>query len=229
VTAHPVLCTGQEVRDILDGTKTQMRRVIKSAHASEVDAWAFAPESGLWRMGWRGDGGLLADMGGIRCPYGQPGDTLWVRETWHNCPHCGAQAATYRVGGWLRPPRIDGPERDDTDTSPLPPKCAAHGWRPSVHMPRWASRLTLEVVSVRVERLQAISEEDARAEGCESDAAALGRLSHLRGSDAARAVPWLSRLATARDAYRSLWESLHGLGSWNANPWVWALGLRRVP
>jgi hypothetical protein len=94
-------------------------------------------------------------------------------------------------------------------------------------MPRWASRLTLEVVSVRVERLQAITEEDARAEGVERAyrdvPAAMGNCVSWR--DYSGRSPWLS---SAWASYRSLWESLHGPGSWNANPWVWVVEFRRV-
>jgi len=86
-------------------------------------------------------------------------------------------------------------------------------WRPSIHMPRWASRLSLDIVSVRVERLQDISEEDARAEGCSG------------GHDS---IPGYAFSATPREHFRHLWGSINGAESWDANPWVWVISFKRT-
>lgn len=130
------------------------------------------------------------------CPFGVPGDRLWARETWalvddRSKPSTRASGVLYRATD-ERASSFSGSRR----------------WRPSIHMPRWASRLTLEVVSVRVERLQEITEEDAKAEGT---AQALCNFPD----------PLCPMFAMA-------WERLHGPGSWAANPWVWAVSFRRV-
>jgi hypothetical protein len=127
----------------------------------------------------------------VKCPYGLPGDRLWVRETWgpritNGEPDPRQQYVKYRA--------------DDVDDSP----CDENDWhewedrwRPSIHMPRWASRITLEVTGVRIERLQDISEADARAEGV---------------------VDTL--------AFEELWDSINGSGAWDANPWCWCISFK---
>lgn len=196
--------SGEMVRAILAGRKTQTRRMMAPTRSAKVV---------------RIDGiGLCKPL---VCPYGESGDRLWVRETFHSCGHCGAGAATYRAGGWIRRPRVDGPDQDDHDDRPLNPKCAAHGWRPSIHMPRWASRITLEVVSVRAQRLHDISEEDARAEGVE-------RVDGLWRNYMPDEAP---TCASARNSFASLWDSINGKDPakrWEANPVVWTLEFRRV-
>jgi hypothetical protein len=194
------------VRAILEGRKTQTRRVVKDTDVRDVGAFGVAAYVTAREVKERGRVIGRRDVT-KPCPYGEPGDRLWVKETF-----------VYRSKHDRHYYRADHPVYDPY---------AHDGWRPSIFMPRLASRITLEITAVRLERLQEISEEDAVAEGCESDAAALGRLSHLRGSDASRAVPWLTRLATARDAYRSLWESIHGPGAWKLNPWVWVISFPR--
>lgn len=214
---RPIIFTGDSVRAILAGRKTQSRRVIK-AHGltftgDEEPAW--------WDV--------------LRCPYGAPGSRLWVREAFSPLAQTGCRSciadATYVV---LR----DGTqvyrsgERFNGLKEYTPGAFDHVVWRSPIHMPRWASRLTLEILSVRVERVQDISEEDARAEGTRSDAdeiAAAAGLAHLRGSDAARALP--TRLRSARDNFRDAWDAINGRRagcSWRDNPWCWALEFRRV-
>lgn len=228
---RPILFSSTMVRAILDGRKTQTRRAVKLGEGWSVDAFAFdATRSPPWRMGVY-EAGCAADVGGINCPYGEPGDRLWVRETFHHCAHCEAGAAAFRAGGWIRRPRVDGPDRDDNDARPLRPKCAAHGWTPSIHMPRWASRITLEVASVRVERLHDISEADAKAEGADRDFSPCEpedredprEVGYSSASDVA-----LYEATAHRRFFRSLWESINGADSWAANPWVWVVEFRRV-
>jgi hypothetical protein len=148
----------------------------------------------------------------LPCPYGQPGDRLWVRETWNKFPpwegyFYAADDHSFGIG-----------ECDDSD------HIEPHNlrWKPSIHMPREASRLTLEITEVRVERLNEISEEDAKAEGIayQDDAKEIGRgrLSH-DGS---------VLYDTAREAFVKLWESINGPGSWALNPFVWVITFRRV-
>jgi hypothetical protein len=220
------------VRALPDGRKTQTRRVVKFEHAGEVDAWSFDAPSGLWRMGVHGDGGAFADYGGIRCPYGQPGDRLWVRETW------GLHAYgdfTY----WNRD-SIKGRSADDLRGSwelayAADAESSYDHWRPSIHMPRWASRITLEVTDVRVERLQDISEEDSKAEGLNGvtkDGALVKYGIPDRDGwpgDDDDGWPWEHWNVDPRKAFRHLWLLINGADSWAANPWVWAISFRRLP
>jgi hypothetical protein len=188
---RPILFSAPMVRAILAGTKTQTRRVAKGVHIVHEHT---------------GEALAQLDSAGPRipCPYGQPGDRLWVREA--HLIVGGADSKNPRV---VYAATNDGP---DAWLSPV--------WRPSIHMPRWASRITLEITSVRVERLQAISEADARAEGVEYDPGEGGTF-HVSGlghccSD------------SAADSFRKLWESINGAESWGANPWVWAITFKRI-
>jgi hypothetical protein len=150
-----------------------------------------------------------------RCRYGVPGDRIWVRETFASFSGPGAIArprdATYVV-------LQDGTQvyRDGERFPPLK-KYAAGAWdhirwRPSIHMPRWASRITLAVESVRVERLRDISEEDAKAEGVEP----------------AVPVEWPTAAPDYCAGFERLWREINGAESWDANPWVWVIGFSRV-
>jgi hypothetical protein len=205
---HPILFSTDMVRAVLQGRKTQTRRVIRPQKNITDMAVAYQAGDGSWIF-WDSDSPDLAEStkrrypsGGFKCPFGIPGDGLWVRETWTfwEDPNNGQDFVKYRAGGKKRFPNIH-----DLKYSGW----AFDGkWRPSIHMPRWASRITLEVVSVRVERVQEITEEDAKAEGCE--------IGH--GLD--DSSPFF-----AKGAFRNLWDSLNakrGYG-WDKNPWVWVV------
>jgi len=206
------------VRALLDGRKTQTRRAMKPQPG---EPWRrFHLEGGCQRADWTlryhqgaayWSSAFHADAPGEpaswRCPYGAPGDRLWVRETfsgWHHHEH--QPPSEWSEGGsiWYW---ADGDPTEGDWTRP----------RPSIHMPRWASRLTLQITEVRVERLQDISEADALAEGAEACEHGFwfDRTPALAGS-------------TAIGAYYCLWEQINGAGSWAANPWVWALTFARV-
>lgn len=134
------------------------------------------------------------------CPYGQPGDRLWVRETWNGDRMDLVYRATH-----------DGP----------PP---GGKWHPSIFMPRWASRILLEITNVRVERLNDISEEDAINEGIIKDSDGF-----FIASDSPEAHHFLRQPhLTAKGAFHTLWESINGPGSWESNPWVWVIEFKRV-
>lgn len=175
---RPILFSGAMVRALLDGTKTQTRRMVKPQPR------ILAGELLCWK-----DDALTDDQMAELCPYGQPGDRLWVREAWMDLR--GVDGAVgpcmYRATFGNAP---DGGK-----------------WRPSIHMPRWASRITLEVTGMRVERLQDISEADARAEGVSR----------------AQCPDW-----HATTDFRAIWESINGPGSWDANPWVWVVEFKRL-
>jgi len=189
---RPVLFSAPMVRAILAGTKTQTRRVCKAAR--DVTGDEFRDADG-WPM--RDDPGCGEVRAG--CPYGQPGDRLWVRETFQplfadGYDHHSVDWETgkgYACRYVATDGRVEWIDGDDNITD----RC-----KPGIHMPRWASRITLEVTAVRVERLLDISVEDCRAEGS----------------------PYYSPI-DVRAWYRDLWEQINGPDSWDANPFVWCI------
>lgn len=195
---RPILFSGPMVRAILDGRKTQTRRVVKPQ--------PFA--NGEVRLNERFDAMFTAgDVYGTRNPYGQPGDHLWVKET-HRFDGLDPKIA-------LRSQCLDEISyRADMDGDRSIDDCP---WRPSIFMPRWASRITLEITGVRVERLNDISEEDAKVEGVEC--VKLRFWKDYDGKGGVYVNPILS--------FQSLWESINGPGSWDANPWAWVIEFRR--
>lgn len=210
VRERPILFSGPMVRAILAGTKTQTRRVVKDATGAFWDHAAWTPHVERDGIHWRTNDAHRFLMHHHRPPYGFRGDRLWVRETWapfshpelFTCVKFAADKAVMKPTMWTNEQGAwcEAHEEDDV-------------WRPSIHMPRWASRLTLEVVAVRVERLQDISESDARAEGYPG--------TEVNG----RHIPW-----SPRGWFTALWDSLkaaRGFG-WAANPWVWVVEFRRV-
>lgn len=210
VRERPVLFSGPMVRAILEGRKTQTRRVVKLPRWSTGD-WDDFEYDGLEALAICEETGCQAT---VPCPYGQSGDRLWVREAFFD--HGDLDGAItrrderieYRAEPWDR-------MCDDKDAGP---------WRPSIHMPRWASRLTLEITDVRVERVQAITREDAIAEGVfEADAA--------KELAARRAITERRDSVGPRDYFRALWDTINAARgySFESNPWVWALTFRVLP
>lgn len=214
VRERPILFSAPMVRAILEGRKTQTRRVMKPQPLGAP------PKIGCHELDG-GRYGFFDEERDFACPYGAPGDRLWVKETWQ-----ARIQTSHECDEWYL---CDGPPRELRDRFGDPEieyKATSPGlgpWRPSIFMPRWASRITLEVVSVRVERLHDISEEGAIAEGIK------------RGEYQGEPVHWRNYLATSPvdlcaspiESYRSLWESINGLGSWDANPWVWVVEFER--
>lgn len=227
-----MLFAGSMVRAEIEGRKTMTRRAMKPQ--PDEHHWSLMPSEAEYRAEWRNaydrrwlyqhrikqnpEWGTTAD---IVCPYGQPGDLLWVREA-HSIFDTHGQHRTdgKRWGPWGGLPTRTSPDgtqiayyREGFD------RCDPRHWRPSIHMPRWASRLTLRITDVRVERLQDISEEDAVAEG-------INRIHHGDGDHyyhAIRTEPHPKNWVDPVDAFRELWQSINGLGSWATNDWVWAL------
>jgi hypothetical protein len=219
MTDRPILFSAPMVRAILAGTKTQTRRVVKPAHK----AWMDQPVTHQ-----------LGEWDKRPLPYGKTGDRLWVRETSraHELTDKEAEADTFgvieRLGLEVPPCGLDGVvyAADNAFREIENSREASERWMkmnayrgmqgatvPAIHMPRWASRITLEVTGVRVERLQDISEADAMAEGVH-----YSLLEKIQaGQDR-----W------ARHAYKKLWESIHGPGSWDLNPWVWVVEFKGV-
>jgi hypothetical protein len=216
------------VRALLDGSKTQTRRIAKIVKSMpDGRGWDCLQKpgtheciyllNGVWS--WRPYGGAPdAPYPHIEeyCPYGQPGDRLWVKETHKAFIVTGRKTGiTYAAGG------DKGIDSTHEGWSAMWNK-ATGKWRPSIFMPRWASRITLELTAVRVERLQDISEADAKAEGVET----------TPGWSPSYGDPCNSALApeaqNAKAAYADLWESINGADSWDKNPWVWVLEFRRI-
>lgn len=198
-----VIFNSEMVRAILAGRKTQTRRIVKSVPTThDFHGWIMsstcAKDEGkaVWAIG---DSPLLKDPIRLNCPLGKIGEQLWVRETWQ-CGLCTESTFAYKAThkpsdleeGWYEKIK----------------------WRPSAQMPRWASRILLEITGVRVERLQSISEEDAKAEGFDNSQ-----------SDAANSIGWFEKPIRA---FRRAWENIYGADGWDSNPWVWVIEFRRV-
>lgn len=201
---HPILFSGAMVRALLrdENPKTQTRRIVKPQFEREpVDVIDGVPS---WDAPTNYDGEVqINTTRGKPCPYGVPGDRLYVRETWQHSNHpLGPYDEDCLV--FYRADYLDDPLGPDLERSS---DGIRRQWRPSIHMPRAASRITLEVTDVRVERLNDISDADVRAEGVES-------------SD--------NSIHPYAFAYGQLWEELNGKGSWYANPWTWVIEFRRV-
>lgn len=204
---RPMLFNAPMVRALLDGSKTQTRRIVKPQPFRED----YMAEEGVRRQ--------FATL----APYGQAGDRIWVRETFQGPLFDGERMDEFRRDSTkFETPKFcvyaaDGggaPEFQDADENLV---CR---WRPSIHMPRWASRIQLEIVSVRVERLNDCREADALAEGVKAEPCDHVRLSC---EEIGCCGP------TARGMYAALWDQINGAGAWAANPWVWVIEFKRVP
>jgi hypothetical protein len=193
---------------LLDGSKTQTRRLIKvqpqvtEQRLRELGGWVEGltlseQVNAAWQHGFID----------VDCPYGKSGDRIWVRETWRRiepgwcgcsdfCPHMGGAKYDYFATG-----------SGDEDTK----------WKPSIHMPRGASRIDLEITGVRVERLQNISKADAIAEGAPPSHRSIDRISREFGY---KDFP--------RSWYAQLWDQINGAGSWDGNPWCWVIEFKRI-
>lgn len=221
---RPILFSAPMVLAILAGRKTQTRRVVKpQPQPGQSIRW-----HGAWFQ-WTQHG---ANLGPVT-PYAETGDRLWVRETTIITPKRW-------TSDWALFDKESRRTDDDGDMRAVrylatrPRREGANVYElkatPSIFMPRWASRITLEVTGVRVERLQDISEEDARAEG----------VARLHGRDVPAAMgggveTWTNYEeednwhTSARASFGSLWRSINGADSWKANPWVWVVEFKRVP
>lgn len=206
-----IIFNAEMVRAILDGRKTQTRRIVKNV----------MPDNGIWlkkptktRSGTTTH--VLDAPKHNLCPLGKAGDHLWVRETWMpDAPRDGTWGDVEFYGCKdsqlsMIPERFRKSEycihRASWDGDELV------GWTPSIHMPRWASRITLEITDVRVERLNDISNDDAKSEGCW----------YGRGGG----VP--DKALTPSNQFPTLWEEIYGDGSWSSNPWVWVVEFKRI-
>ena len=238
---RPILFNGEMVRALLDGRKTQTRRLVDmrvpmgyigpKGSDNDPDCWGWQAEDGMWYVLGRGhnDRCHYGNVS-IPCPHGAVGDRLWVRETWgdadhyyqghaNDCPSVVAYAADrFAI------------QFDAEEPTPVPSMDIAQWnwdkmkWRPSIHMPRWASRIDLEITEVRVQRANSITDADAIAEGarcCVCDGPVDGTSENDCGCFHSR------RMAT--HSFALLWDSINGeRASWSSNPWTWAITFKRV-
>ncbi|HGS7001638.1 hypothetical protein PAH44_09830 [Klebsiella pneumoniae] len=233
MTERGMIFNAEMVRAILDGRKTQTRREVKlnldiACLATTYD-WATSlaanhhqglteeqiqqkAESlrGVIHPVILGNGQMVS----IICPHGKPGDRIWVRETF--CPVDDTQYGGEKWVDYRATPKFEESHPAGWDSAPNDAESLK--WRPSIHMPRWASRILLEITNVRVERLNAISEEDSQAEGMELT----GWRPTYSDPDSGGEV-W-----TPYDNFAELWSSIYGDESWKANPWVWVISFERV-
>ena len=231
MTERPILFSGPMVRAILDGRKTVTRRLVTGHDViEERDDGTPWPYYTTWSHG--DDGSPWAP-----CPYGVPGDRLWVRETWryHDWTEDGLPWIAYRADDsaalcedvtpeWCDRVEAAWATLSDPRNTAIDGRARDRKWRPAIFMPRWASRLTLDVVSVRVERLQAITEEDANREGVEYMDGLLDE------SDLCRVAKEMGAMATdSRVWFACLWDRLNASRApWDSDPWVWRVEFRRV-
>lgn len=219
-----ILFSAPMVRALIAGTKTQTRRAVKWRNVAAGLNTAFSGLSAFgygdgWRLqSRRGDGAWEDRCGPTPCRYGKPGDRLWVREAWRACVEADA----------VKPRDMDAACRVWYEAD-APHQPGFGKYRPPMFMPRLASRITLELTEVRVERLQEISHKDAVAEGIEVlPAFPPHEAKHKEHWHTQwRGLPGVDHNSSV-DAYRDLWEQINGAGSWDLNPWVWVLSFRRT-
>ncbi|WP_396266899.1 hypothetical protein [Klebsiella pneumoniae] len=199
-----MIFNGEMVRALLDGRKTQTRRPIKWKQTRFTEIGE-REDGSKWP--WSEDAEHACDFW-HPCPFGAVGDRIWVRETW---AEAGASAPDLKLY------RANYPEHVPSIYENVPPAEEIR-WTPSIHMPRTASRILLEITDVRVERLNSISQEDAQAEGLE-----------LTGWRPTYSDPDSGgEVMTPYDNFAELWSSIYGDESWQANPWVWVIEFKRV-
>ncbi len=210
---RPILFSAPMIVALLDGRKSMTRRQIRiddmPLTAKQVGKRQRGIPSNASNVRLLGeylkcdapDGSATASCR-VTCPYGFIGDTLWVRETWwHNESIPGANGVAYRADGEM-PRHMEGSR-----------------WRPSIFMPRWASRITLEITGIKVERVADISEDDAKAEGISTSVV----------DPCPRGEPFNAKnYGTARDAFADLWRIINGDASWESNPWCWCISFKKV-
>jgi hypothetical protein len=204
---RPILFSAPMVCAILDGRKTVTRRPVKVQPRSRADIGSYGKGQPFIRN-------PDVTKRNPECPFGKPGERLWVRETWY-CDHSEVMSGPY-----LKPDDLDISEARDDGTMVYaadgltPYEADQPVWKPSIHMPRWACRILLEITDVRVERLQDISRSDIRTEGLQCPP-------ELASDDVS---------PNYRDWYPAAWKELWNStgGDWDANPWVWVVEFKRV-
>lgn len=238
---RPILFSAPMVRAILEGRKTQTRRIAKlhgnDGLQTDHDAWRFCEfHENSRRAVWQHRTNISRVITGA-CPHGEPGDRLWVREScfiwgrWvkNGLTTKGKQRWRFKVE--TPHTAIYNATHPQVATKTTRRQTCMYWRRPSIHAPRWASRITLEITEVRVQRLNKITADDAIAEGVED---AEGKR-HRAGDFKPGVQGWINygpprsyNYATPQESFQSLWKSINGDESWDANPWVWAISFKVV-
>lgn len=215
MTERGMIFNGEMVRAILDGRKTQTRRIMNvqpdtpEFGVRRIIESSIAKEIGMYFWSQEDARGIKARSKQFSCPYGTAGDHIWVRETW---AEAGAGAPELKLY------RANYPDHVPSHYESVPPASDIR-WTPSIHMPRNASRILLEITGVRVEKLKSISEGEAQSEG----------VAQLRQGFWKHYQPgWTQHQLSARGAFATLWDSIYGFGEWDRNPWVWVIEFKRI-
>lgn len=222
MTERGMIFNGEMVRAILDGRKTQTRRPIKWKQTRFTEIGE-REDGSKWP--WSEDAEHACDFW-HPCPFGAVGDRIWVRETFscignedgHPVDAKGNLCTREEAQRIYRASAIQKPNNYGLWSSPDGFDFEG-AWTPSIHMPRWASRILLEITDVRVERLREISQADAEAEG-------VGKLK--KGFWKNYQPGWTEFQLTARGSFATLWKSIYGDESWYADPWVWVIEFKRI-
>ena len=208
IPEKPILMSAPILKAALADLKTQTRRIVKPQPGPEITEILHADDD-IWLAYIKQKYGQEYEL---KCPYGQPGHRLWVRENWRTLESLDHVKPRDLYAG--TPVHYNADEKPEFDILDY-----GRG-RPSIHMPRIFARIILEITGIRIERLQDISEADARAEGI---GPCLG-LSTCGGSDQCHDCEY----DHPREWFQNLWESINGPGSWAVNPWVWVVEFKRV-
>lgn len=228
MTERGMIFNGEMVRAIIDGRKTQTRRIVKGTDGAVkfCKEWDINGEEIFVVLGEKDHAGMNPVLGAISCPFGGIGDRIWVRETWSDVNLEGIPAVAYRADGDVYSLMDDESflDEDGAFNYDEPRVTKYHfaawysdliggiegDWRPSIHMPRWASRILLEITDIRVERLASVSDEDAGKEGYPADPSPFG----------GPMDKWLW--------FRQLWDGIYPKHSFKHNPWVWVIEFKRI-
>lgn len=216
---RPILFSDQRVRALLIGQQTQTRRIMKSQ--------AFGPgqdnHEGCYAfdvMTNHRHGHQIMSMENLNycCPYGQPGDQLWVREAWRGPIIPPEQVNEYEKSpASFRYPHYCQYRADASEYGNNVGGRDKFGWQTGIHMPRWASRINLQITHVRAEKIQTISDDDIIAEGVQTDSHFLNSFFTMN-----------SETGSPKEAYKRAWEKQYGSTSWEVNPWVWVIEFKLI-
>lgn len=222
---RPILFSTPMVQAILNGNKMQTRRVVKPQPPTDCNdeepciEFDYSNDNPRWYANWEMplNPPKASESHTVYCPYGKPGDVLWVRETWFSTRFDCNELLECGVTSHIRykADRNYNPRKD----------CVGRSWKPSIHMPKAAARIWLEITDVRVERLLDISEQDAISEGIDTET--------YKNAAAPRNFfdytdPLGSPLSSAFMSFISLWDSINGEFAADENPWVWVVEFKRI-
>ncbi|MEM6161000.1 hypothetical protein AAH446_10695 [Erwinia sp. P6884] len=216
---RPILFSDQRVRALLSGQQSQTRRIMKSQ--------PFGPGQdnhegcyGIDVLSNNLQGNRVRGMENLsyHCPFGQPGDRLWVRETWRGPVIAPDDMADYeRSPADFKHSRYCQYRADTSQFATAEDEDGQFGWQAGIHMPRWASRIDLLITGIRAEKIQDISDDDVIAEGVQTDSHFLNNFFTMH-----------SEAVSSKDAYRKQWALQYGGTSWEVNPWVWVIDFTRL-